>query len=234
MIILVTGGARRLGAGLVNHFCHQGHQVVLHYHQSAKEALELQQTWGERVFLLQADLRQTEAAQQMIATIAFHFGGLDAIVNNASVFERLPLDELAADRMHDTWQVNAASPIQLIRAGRTLLEHGHGAVVNMVDNASHHRPWPNYAGYAASKAALLAATRSLAVELAPHIRLNAVGPGMIQFDEDEEFSNLRQKIPMGRFGTMADIVHTVDFFLFGPEYITGQVIHVDGGWSIAP
>lgn len=234
MVILVTGGARRIGAGLVNHFCHQGHTVILHYNHSEQEAFELQKQWGEKVLLFQGDLCSPSTIQALVHTIQVHFEALDCIVNNASIFERHRMANTTDAVLEQTMQINALVPIQLLRSLLPLLHKGQGTVVNMVDNASHIRPWPNHVAYAMSKSALVAATRSLAVELAPDIRVNAVGPGLIRLDNHPNEEALIAKIPMARMGTVQEIVDTVEFLLFGPRYITGQVIVVDGGWSVAP
>ena len=133
-------------------------------------------------------------------------------------------------------QLNTMVPLRLCHALRNQLQDSKGSIVNVVDNVSGSRPWPNHAGYAASKAGLLAITRSLAVELAPHIRVNAVGPGLILDSEQEEkeWSHLITKIPMKRRGTPEEVAETVLFLLFGPAYITGQLLCVDGGWSLSP
>lgn len=234
MVILVTGGARRIGAGLVNHFCHQGHTVILHYSHSEQEAFALQKQWGEKVLLFQGDLCISSTVHALVHMIHDKFEALDCIVNNASIFERHRMTDMTDVVLERTMQINALVPIQLIRALLPLLQTGLGAVVNMVDNSSHIRPWPNHVAYGMSKSALVAATRSLAVELAPNIRVNAVGPGLIRLDNHPNEEALIAKIPMARMGTVQEIVETVDFLLFGPRYITGQVIVVDGGWSVAP
>lgn len=234
MVILVTGGARRIGAGLVNHFCHQGHTVILHYNQSVQEAFELQKQWGEKVLLFQGDLSRSSTIDSLVQIIHESFGELDCVVNNASIFDRYSLEDTTDDVFEQSMQINAIAPVQAIRGLLPLLESGIGSVVNLVDNVSHIRPWPNHIAYAMSKSALVAATRSLAVELAPKIRVNAVGPGLIRMENTPTEYTLVSKIPMARMGTVQEIVDTVDFLLFGPRYITGQVILVDGGWSIAP
>ena len=234
MRILVTGGARRIGAGLVNHFCRQGHTVVVHYNQSHTAALKLQEKWGERVLLLQADLSKDVGVANIVEQLQSRFEYLDAIVNNAAVFQRQVINEVRSADLTKMWSVNAVAPIQLIQGTLDLLKKGHGAVVNMVDNVSHTRPWPNHSAYAASKAALVAITRSLAIELAPDIRVNGVGPGLIYLEDSSQWSHLVRNIPMGRMGTVDEIAACVEFLLFGPEYITGQVLNVDGGWSLTP
>ena len=234
MIILVTGGAQRIGAGLVNHFCHQGHTVVLHYNLSEQKAFELQNKWGSKVFLFQGDLSISATITELMEVIRKQFGTLDCIVNNASIFRRATIEETTDDLLAQTMAINAVAPTQIIRGALSMLQQGLGSVVNMIDNASHTRPWPYHVAYGMGKSALVAATRSMAVELAPDIRVNAVGPGLIQLDNTLKEESLVSKIPMSRMGTVQEIVETVDFLLFGPRYITGQVLLVDGGWSIAP
>jgi pteridine reductase len=161
-------------------------------------------------------------------------------VNNASIFERITLEEMTSDAANMMWKVNAEAPLMLIKHATPHLRFEGadkpGSVINIIDNASGRNDWPNHSHYCASKAALLSITRSLAQELAPSIRINAVGPGAILFQDwesDERKSAVLSSIPMGRLGDAEEIAQTVLFLVAGPTYITGQIIDVDGGWSLS-
>jgi len=241
-VALVTGGALRLGKAISQHLAVNGCMVYIHYNKSQQPAIHLQQQLKEKGFtvdILQGDLRREDDIFKMMKTIEERSGRLDMLVNNAATFPRNPLPTIEASTTQDTWQINCLAPLLLIQQAANLLRKGGvdspGSVVNLIDNCSAERPWANYSSYASSKAGLLAITRSLAVELAPHIRLNAVGPGAILFHQHETEQmqqNILKKIPMKRMGYPEEVAQTIYFLLTGPKYITGQFIHVDGGWSI--
>ena len=241
-VALVTGGAQRIGSAICRNLAQNGCIVFIHYHSSHKEAVNLQAELtktGHIAHIIQADLRQEDSIVSMIQRIEKQTGRLDYLVNNAAVFPRSPLSEVTGTLSQNTWQVNCFAPQFIIKQCAHLLQKGGtespGAVVNIVDNCSADRPWSNYSSYAASKAGLTAITRALAVELAPTIRVNAVGPGAIIFHSTETTAQQKRilnKIPLQRLGTTEEIAQTVQFLLLGPKYITGQLIKVDGGWSI--
>ena len=233
MTILVTGGATRIGGMIVNHLCSLGHHVVAHYFQSHEEARVLKEKWGTRVSFLCSDLTTEEGMIALVESLQSQNIVLEGLVNNAAHFIRQPIQEYDRNDAERMWRLNVQVPLELIH--HTLDYFGpDAAIVNLIDNASENRPWPNHSVYASTKAGLLASTRSLAVELAPKIRVNAVGPGLIGFEGDSHPTNLIAKIPMKRSGDVQEVVDTVYFLLTGPKYITGQMICVDGGWSIAP
>ena len=236
MAIVVTGGAGLIGTAIVRLLCERGHSVILQYRRSENQAKSLQMQWPHLVSLFQADLLLPDDVTRFV-DVLHRQKQIHGLINNAGLFIRNPLTE--------TWQpetewmqiqLNTLIPLRLCHALRNQLEQSSGAIVNVVDNVSGLKPWPNHAGYAASKAGLLAITRSLAVELAPHIRVNAVGPGLIIDSEqgEQQWSHLIAKIPMERCGTPTEIAETVLFLMFGPAYITGQLLCVDGGWSLSP
>ena len=234
-VILVTGGANRIGLAISEFLLEKGHHVIIHYRHSKKNAQSLVEKWGaERISLLEMDLLQ----DGWIPQLQNHLEGydrLDGIVNNAAAFLRQPFSEWDVVDAEKLWRLNCAVPISILQVCQPWLEKSPiASVVNIIDNSSAERPWSNYASYAGSKSALMAMTKSLAKELAPQIRLNAVGPGVIQCEANE--SNLTQtllnQIPMQRWGSSLEIAQTVEFLLFGPKYILGQLIIVDGGWGL--
>ena len=235
-VTLVTGGSGRIGSAIVQTLCTQGHTVLLHYNTSEAAAQNLYEQWPNQIVLLHCDLLNEVQLSKMIGTIKQRFTSLTGLVNNAGIFIRNTVKDWDPNLAKQHWTLNCHVPQALSIALWPLLSANQGAIVNVVDQASHHRPWPHYADYAASKAALVALTRSLSVELAPSVRVNAVGLGLIS--EDGELNaveeKIHQKIPMRRSGSPSEIAETVQFLLEGPQYITGQVVCVDGGWSVAP
>ena len=236
MAIVVTGGAGRIGSAIVRLLCERGHSVIVQYYQSEHQARSLQEQWPNLVSLYQCNLLDPIAIEKCLEFLHGQ-SSIEGLINNAGIFERNPLTETwGVEKVQQHLQLNTIVPLQLSHALRQPLIHSKGAIVNIIDNVSGSRPWPNHAGYAASKAGLLAVTRSLAVEMAPFIRVNAVGPGLIlASDQDSlEWQHLQAKIPMGRWGTPQEVAETVLFLLLGPSYITGQLLCVDGGWNLAP
>lgn len=213
MRVLVTGASSQIGRAICAAFEARGATVVRHAHTSPAD--------------VNADL-STEAG---VAALLAAAGEVDVLVNNASIFSRIPLDALTAADVDAMNAVHIRAPALLIQG----LASSLCAVVNIVDNASGRGDWPHHAHYCAAKAGLLSLTRSLAAELAPRVRINAVGPGAIAFKEwesAERRASVEAQIPMGRLGTPEEVAAAV-LFLAGPDasYITGTVLDVAGGWQ---
>ena len=242
-VALVTGGSARIGAEICRQLAESGAIVAVHCHRnlaSAEDLVEEIECKGGQAFLVRGDLSEEGDRSALIEAVIARFGRLDILVNNASIFESTPLDEMSSDAARMMWIVNAEAPLMLIRHAAPHLRFGGknrpGVVVNLIDNASGRRDWPELSHYCASKAALLSMTRSLAQELAPSIRVNAVGPGAILFQDwesEEKRAAILSSIPMKRQGRAEEIAATVMFLATGPDYITGQIIDVDGGWSLS-
>ncbi len=242
-VALVTGGAARLGAEICRTLANAGAIVAVHCHRSLAAAEDLVneiEADGGEAFVVRGDLAQDEGRSGLVDAVIDRAGRLDILVNNASIFERIPLEEMTSDAANMMWKVNAEAPLMLIKHATPHLRlegvDKPGSVINIIDNASGRNDWPNHSHYCASKAALLSITRSLAQELAPSIRINAVGPGAILFQDwesDERKSAVLSSIPMKRLGDIGEIAQTVLFLVAGPTYITGQIIDVDGGWSLS-
>lgn len=235
MTVIVTGGAGRIGSAIVQSLCQQGQSVLVQYHQSKDQAVALQEQWPSLVSLYSCDLTDEAELQNFIRFTNQEFS-ICGLVNNAGMFRCSQLSSKESLQLTKHWALNTVAPVYLVQGLLDSLRKNKGSVVNIVDNVSHKRPWPSYVGYAASKAALVAATRALAVQLAPDVRVNAVGPGLIlDGDQDSlEYQALCKKIPMGRWGTPTEVAEAVVFLLQGPAYITGQVLCVDGGWGLSP
>ncbi len=235
--ILVTGGAKRVGAAIARRLHAAGASLVLHYRSAAAEArslaAELNAQRDGSAVCIQADLLQTSALPGLVEQSVTAFGRLDGLVNNASSFFRTPLGSIDEAAWDDLVGSNFKAPLFLTQAAAPHLRTSGGAVVNITD-VHAERPLVGYPLYCAAKGALLTLTRALAVELAPVVRVNAVAPGPILWPEGSDFdSAARQAIVadtlLGREGSPADIARAVHFLLVDSPYITGQVINVDGG-----
>ncbi len=233
---MVTGAARRIGRAIALALGHAGADVVVHYNRSQSEA---EATAGEiaaagrRTKTVRADLAEPDQIAEMFDAITEKFARLDVLVNNAAVFERTPIETLSAERWDAQMNVNARAPALCIRHAIPLMSDG-GAIVNITDIAAE-KPWPGYAAYCASKSALLSLTKSAALALAGrNIRVNAVAPGMVLWPEgvpEKEQQNVIARIPLKRPGRPEDIAAAV-VFLAQHDYITGQILRIDGGWCM--
>ncbi len=238
-VVLVTGAARRIGAAIARTLHAAGCDLALHYRHSgaAMQALcgELEARRAGSTLALQADLAEPDAAQALITATLARFAHLDGVVNNAASYRATPLAEADADAWDALMAANARAPFLLCRAAADALRDSHGAIVNITDYYADH-PRPDYIPYAAGKAALVAVTRGLAGALAPDVRVNAVAPGAIAWPEDGLDDNDKRAVleatPLARAGDPADIADTVRWLLREAHYVTGQVIHVDGGRTL--
>lgn len=240
-VILVTGGAKRVGAAICRRLHQAGANIALHYRSSAQDALTLQAELNalrpDSVLCVQADLLNIQALPKLVHDTVSHFGQLDGLVNNASSFYPTTLAEVDEANWHDLLGTNLKAPLFLAQAAASELRLRNGAIVNIVDIHAE-RPMQGHLLYSVAKAGLVALTRALAQELAPQVRVNAVAPGVIVWPEQGDWENeaRRQQIVahtlLKREGDPDDIAKTVQFLLSQAPYITGQVIAVDGGRSI--
>jgi pteridine reductase len=240
-VILVTGGAKRVGAAICCKLHAQGANLMVHYRSSQNDAQmlrqTLEQTRPDSVALIQADLLDIDRLPDLIEETARRFGKLDALVNNASSFFPTPIGQLTEQAWVDLMGSNLKAPLFLSQAAVPYLEKRHGCIVNIVD-IHVEQPLKNYVIYNAAKGGLAALTRSLALELAPLIRVNGVSPGPILWPEHEEWidKSLRKEIIdrtlLKRMGEPEDIARAVHFLIADAPFITGQIIAVDGGRSI--
>ena len=238
-IALVTGASRRIGAAIVRGLHAAGYRVLLHYHRSEDEARQLaKELNAERpgsILALRADLDDTAALGELVRRAIDAWGHLDALVNNASTFYPTPLGTVTESQWDDLLGSNLKAPFFLCQAAAPYLARRQGAIVNLVDIYAE-RPLKGYLAYSIAKAGLAALTRSLAVELAPDVRVNGVAPGAIlwpeQADGGQTQADILARIPLARSGSPADIAGAVRFLLEDTPYITGQIIAVDGGRSV--
>ncbi|MEE9547969.1 MAG: pteridine reductase [Nitrosomonadaceae bacterium] len=240
-VILVTGGTKRLGEAICRKLHTAGMNLMVHYRSSEGEArmlqTELNQARPGSVALVQADLLDITQLPNLIDETIKHFGKMDSLVNNASSFYPSPMGEITEKSWDELIGSNCKAPLFLSQAAAPHLKKQHGCIVNIVDI---HAKWPlkKYVIYSSAKGGLATLTRSLALELAPEIRVNGVSPGSILWPENGEWSDeLARKHIIGktllkRIGEPDDIAKTVLFLISDAPYITGQIIVVDGGRSI--
>lgn len=237
-VALVTGSARRIGATTVRMLHQAGANVVVHYRSSSNEAKalceELNGLRASSCFLQQGDLLEISKLPSMIDAIVEQAGRLDILVNNASTFYPTPIGEITESDWDSLIGSNLKAPLFLSQAAAPHLIKNKGCIVNIID-VHGFRPLKGYPVYSAAKAGLLMLTQSLARELGPEVRVNGVAPGAILWPEAEENQNkteqqaLLAKTALKREGTPEDIAKTILFLVRDADYITGQVIPVDGG-----
>ena len=239
--VLVTGGARRVGAAIVRCLHDCGARLAIHCHHSTAEAAVLAAELNGRraasadVFV--ADLLQVERLPALVAAIVQRFARLDVLVNNASTFHATPLGTITPAQWADLMGSNLKAPLFLTQAAAPALRAARGLVVNIAD-IHGLRPLRHYSVYSTAKAGLIHLTRALARELAPDVRVNAIAPGPVLWPEgDNELGDSRrQKIIantlLQRAGSPEDVARAVRFFVLDAGYVTGQVLAVDGGRSI--
>lgn len=235
-VALVTGAARRLGAAIARRLHAEGYDLSLHHRGSAGEAAalaaELEAARGGSVLSLQAELGEFDRLPELVARTVGRFGRLDALVNNASAFAPATFGDIHPGHWDTMMAVNAKAPFFLAQAAAPHLRAARGAIVNLSDVYAR-APRSDLAAYATSKGALEAATRALAVALAPEVRVNAVAPGAILWPEEGIDPALRERLlamtPLGRTGTPQEIAGAVFWLLRDARYTTGSVLAVDGG-----
>lgn len=237
-VVFVTGAGRRVGAEIARGLHAAGASVVLHYRSSVGEAealaAELNTCRADSALAVQASLDDVASLAGIVDAAVDRFGRLDALVNNASSFFPTPVGSIDEAAWNDLMGSNLKGPLFLSQATAPHLRRVGGCIVNITDIHAE-RPLRGYPVYCAAKAGLLGLTRSLAIELAPEVRVNAVAPGPIEWPEDDrDFTPAaRQAIIahtlLQRVGSPGDIARTVKFLIFDAPYITGQVINVDGG-----
>ena len=237
--VLVTGGARRVGAAIARRLHAAGANLLLHYRDSETDAAalaaELNAAREKSAATVKAELLAPIAPKALVAAALEHFGRLDVLVNNASSFFPVAVGGIEASHWEELIGSNLRAPLFIAQEAAPHLARHQGAIVNIVDIHAE-RPLKGYPVYSIAKAGLAALTRSLALELAPQVRVNGVAPGAIAWPEDGQFSaDERARVlattPLGRTGEPDDIAQAVHFLACAP-YVTGQVIAVDGGRSV--
>ena len=240
-VALITGGARRIGAVIARSLHAAGYRILLHYRSSAGEAsnlvTEFNQSRPSSAIAVAADLLDSSQIPPLIDQCIDAFGRLDVLVNNASTFYPTPIELIEEEFWNDLIGSNLKAPAFMVKSAAKHLRKSSGCIINIVDIYAR-RPLSNHPVYCAAKAGLEMLTKSLAQDLAPEIRVNAVAPGAILWPEagnqEIEQNELLRRVPLARMGDPEDIAKTVVFLADYAPYITGQTIAVDGGRSITP
>jgi len=240
-VALVTGAGRRLGRALAAGVGALGADVAVHY-RSSKEGAEATaaaiRVDGNKAACFEADLSRPDAVGPLVAKVEAELGPVAVLVNSASIYLREDFVDTTPETLEEQWAVNVRAPFLLTQAVVTRMKaRGEGGdVVNVLDIGGVQQVWRHYAAYTMTRAALASLTKTLAVELAPSVRVNAVAPGTVLPPTElpeATLAALKERIPQQRFGAPEDVVRTVQFLLTGPAFITGQIVAVDGGRSLA-
>ena len=238
-VVLITGGARRVGAEIARTLHAAGANIVIHYRSSAAAAIAL----ADQLNLLRprsatihsAHLSTADAPEKLVAATLLEFGRLDILVNNASSFYPTPVGQITVPQWDDLMGSNLKAPLFLSQAAAPSLRARHGLIINMID-IHGLRPLKAHPVYSSAKAGLAMLTRALARELGPEIRVNGIAPGPVLWPEVDMEAELKREIidktALKRHGTPQDIARTALFLAKDAPYITGQIIAVDGGRSI--
>ena len=236
--VFITGGAKRIGASMANYFHERNYKVVFHYNKSEKEAENLSRELNEKeadsCFTIQSDFSSQESIESTVNEFYKVSKEINVLINNASSFYPTPIQNATEEKWNDLLDTNITTPLFLIKGFKEGLKRTKGCVINISDSLAP-RGIKNFSLYSSAKGALETLTKSLAKELAPEVRINAVAPGIILWPEngeidEEEKNNILKKVDLGRAGNPMDISSAV-YFLTGANYITGQTLRVDGGRS---
>ena len=240
-VALVTGGSRRIGACICKLLHQANYKLLIHYRDSRTEAEALAAKFNairaQSAYALAMDLTHHEQIEGFIDRAINIWGRIDALINNASEFIASELPDVGYAQWQQLFDCNAKAPFFLSQALFPELKKQHGHIINILDIHAL-KPLKNYSVYCASKAALLSLTKSLALEFAPNVKVNAIAPGNIMWPEGENSlteavkEEIIQKIPLKQIGKPDDIAKSV-LFMLQHDFITGQIIAIDGGRSIA-
>ncbi|WP_352310119.1 pteridine reductase [Psychrobacter sp. W2-37-MNA-CIBAN-0211] len=245
-VMLVTGSAKRIGAAIIRAAHYKGYRVIIHCHHSEQEANaladELNENRADSAVVIVADLaivNDSSALSQFIQNIMESFGQLDVLVHNASRFYPSALGSIEKAQWDELFLTNAKAPLLLSQALYPYLKARQGCIISLLDIHAHNKPFSTYTVYNMAKAAHRMMVQSLALDMAPDVRVNGVAPGvniLPETDSDQALDNEQQhsiidSIPMQRIGKPADIAHCV-LYLAEASYVTGEIIAVDGGRSL--
>ncbi|HEX7287813.1 MAG TPA: SDR family oxidoreductase [Candidatus Angelobacter sp.] len=237
--VFVTGGARRMGRAMCVAAAEAGAKVAFTYLRSADDAertVKLIEKSGASALAIKCDVRSEEMVAGAVNKIIEQLGTLDVLINNAGLYETVALEEITVEQWDAMFATNVRGPFLVSRYVAPALRKSGGRIINL-GSLGGEKPWATHAHYCASKAALHMLTRVMAKALAPEIAVNCVAPGMIESGEGAGDpvlkARLAQRTPMQRNGTAQDVVNAVMYFAAAPHFITGQILTVDGGLSLA-
>lgn len=235
---LITGAAKNIGAAIAEHLHKAGMNIIIHYNTSEKEAHDLTDNLNgirsRSAIAVRASLENKKSYTTLINTSLELNGNIDVLINNASAFYPTPLDKLNDKQWDEIINTNLKAPLFLSQLAATSLRKNKGCIINITDIHAN-RPLAKYPVYSVSKAGLVMLTQSLAKELAPDIRVNAISPGAITWHEnmdDKMKKTILDQTAMKKKGSMEDISKSVLFLIKDADYITGQILNVDGGRTL--
>jgi pteridine reductase len=231
--VLITGAAKRIGRFLAEFLAKEGFEIILHYGTSQSDAVLVRQcieAAGGKCHLVQADLSDPQAAAQVFENLRQHGIRVRYLIHNASLFEDIRFQTMNPSDWQRHLQVNLSTPVFLNQAfAAQLLKEESGRIIHLLDWRAL-RPGADHFPYTISKAALASVTQSLALALAPQIQVNGIAFGAILPPSDGgDIQKILETIPAKRWATLEEVGQTVLFLLTGPGYITGEIIHLDGG-----
>ena len=234
--VLITGAAKHLGRSIALAMARAGARVAFTYLNSADEAektLNALKRAKTAAMAVRCDVRDNKSISAAVHDVLEKFRHIDVLVNNAGLFESVQLEKITEKQWDNMFSVNVRGPFLVSRHCLPALRAGQGKIINL-GSLGGEKPWATHAHYCSSKAALHMLTRIMAKALAPDVAVNCVAPGMIdQGDGDEEvLRRFREKTPMNRNGAPDDVVSAVMFFATAPQFITGQILTVDGGLGL--
>lgn len=235
---VITGGAKRLGRYSALALARAGADVAITFRHSVREARQTVidlGSLGARAFALRCDVTRENSVKEMVKEALKELGGIDILINNAANYETVEFEKISVAQWDAIFALNTRGPFLVTREALTHLRHRRGKVINM-GSLGGLVPWPSHAHYCSSKAALHMLTKVMAKALAPEIAVNAVAPGMIDLGDKAAKPFMRRMAgvtPMKRNGTGEEIASAVLFFATAPHFITGQILAVDGGLSLA-
>lgn len=237
--ILVTGGAVRVGRAITTGLADAGARVFCHYfadEQAARELASEIRRKGFEIELIQGDLRRLDEISRVVETVVKEGGSIDVLVNNAAIFFRTPLGNISEEEWDTLFTMNLKSPFFCSQcAGNHMRRQGYGKIVNIGD-PSGLNPWPGFIPYGITKSGIISMTKGLAKALAPEVQVNCINPGPVMFPGNYTDADKKRALDatlLKREGSPHDIAAAVRFLIAGSDYITGSVLNIDGGRSIA-
>jgi len=237
-IILITGGAVRLGRAITLEMVKSGAKVYCHYNKSESEALDLVEEakcLEGKLYLLKADFSRIDQTNSIISEIIDQQNRIDILINNAALFFQTPLGEINEDDWDKLFAINLKAPFFISqKVGLIMKEQGFGKIINIGDTSGLN-PWPSYLAYSVTKSGIISMTKGLAKALAPEVLVNCINPGPVlipEYYKEEDIKKAIDKTLIKKPGSANDIVQTVKYLIEGSDYITGSIINVDGGRNI--
>ena len=233
-VALVTGAGQRLGSEFARALAGRGMVLALHFNRSADGAEALRdeiRAAGGKAEVFQADLTDADAAQRLAPAAAASLGGLDVLVNSAAVMYHISFENTSVAQYDEVLDLNLRSPFFVAQGAAPMLRRARGRIVNIADLGGLE-PWPGYAAHSVAKAGVVMLTKVLARALAPEVNVNAIAPGTVLVPDsysEAERSRLADNTPLKRLGTPSDAVNALLYLLEGGDFVTGEILVVDGG-----